>query len=297
MKKSLIFFVAAASVLLSIGFLLSQQDFSKVQIKARKVTDNIYMLQGSGGNIGVSVGPDGILMIDDQYAPLAPKIEAALKDLSSGSLKYVLNTHFHGDHTGGNEVFGKSSTIVAHANVRKRLSTEQMRRGQPAPPKPREAWPVITFDTSISVHFNGEEIRAMHYPQAHTDGDAVIYFVNSNVVHMGDTFFAGIFPYIDIESGGSVQGLIAAVGHVIENVPADVKLIPGHGELSTLDDLKAYHDMLQQTSALVEQKIADGKTLETIKAEGLPGQWQVWANGFINEEGWLEALYNSLQKM
>lgn len=138
MKKSLIFFVAAASVLLSIGFLLSQQDFSKVQIKARKVTDNIYMLQGSGGNIGVSVGPDGILMIDDQYAPLAPKIEAALKDLSSGSLKYVLNTHFHGDHTGGNEVFGKSSTIVAHANVRKRLSTEQMRRGQPAPPKPRK---------------------------------------------------------------------------------------------------------------------------------------------------------------
>lgn len=295
MKKTITFFVVTVALLLSIGFLLPQQDFSNVEIKAQQVTDNIYMLQGSGGNIGVSIGEDGILMIDDQFAPLAPKIEAALRELSSGSLKYVLNTHFHGDHTGGNEVFGKSATIVAHDNVRQRLSTEQTRRGQVIPPKPEEAWPVITFDSSVSFHFNGEEIKAMHHPNAHTDGDAVIHFVDSKVVHMGDNFFAGRFPYVDLGAGGSVQGLIAAIENVIDSVPAEVKLIPGHGQLSTLDDLKAYHAMLKETSALVQEKIDAGKSLETIQAEGLPEKWQPWGSGFINQDRWLETLHSSLQ--
>ncbi|MFQ5630784.1 MAG: MBL fold metallo-hydrolase, partial [bacterium] len=179
MKKPITIFAITAALLLSIGYLMSQQQ-ANTDISTVKVTDNIYMLQGDGGNIGVSVGEDGILMIDDKFARHAPNIEKALKDLGTGSLKYLLNTHYHGDHTGGNAAFGKTSTIVAHNNVRKRLSTEQMRRGQAVPPKPEEAWPVITFDSSVSLHFNGEEIKAMHYPNGHTDGDAVIYFTNSN---------------------------------------------------------------------------------------------------------------------
>lgn len=293
MKKSLLFFLIVSGMLLGLGFVFSQQDFSNVQIKTIKITDNIYMLQGRGGNIGVSIGEDGIILVDDQFAPLAPKIETALKKLNPGPLKYVLNTHFHGDHTGGNEVFGKTSTIIAHHNVRKRLSSEQRRGDRITPPKPKEAWPVITFDNSVSLHFNGEEIKAMHYPNGHTDGDAVIYFTRANVVHMGDDFFAGRFPFVDLGSGGSVQGMIAAIEAVIAAVPVDAKIIPGHGPLSTVDDLKAYLNMLKETSSLVQEKIAAGKTLEQVKAEGLPEKWSTWGSGFINQERWLETLYNS----
>ena len=164
-----------------------------MQIKATKVAGNVYMLEGAGGNIGVSVGDDGILIVDDQFAPLADKIRAALKALADKKLRFILNTHWHGDHTGGNVAFGPEATIIAHDNVRKRLSTEQKSRSSKAPRRasPKEALPVITFDQSLSVHFNGEEIRAIHYPQGHTDGDSVIFFTASNVVHLGDDFFAG----------------------------------------------------------------------------------------------------------
>ena len=295
MKKPITIFAITATLLLSIGYLMSQQQ-ADTDITTVKVTDNIYMLQGAGGNIGVSVGEDGILMIDDKFARHAPNIEKALKDLGTGPLKYLLNTHYHGDHTGGNAVFGKSSTILAHTNVRKRLSTEQMRRGQAVPPQPKAAWPLITFDNSVSLHFNGEEIKAMHYPNGHTDGDVVIYFTNSNVVHMGDDFFAGRFPYIDLGAGGSVQGVIKAIEHVIANVPADVKIIPGHGDLSTLDDLKTALAMLKETSAIVQEKIKAGKSLDEIKSEGLPEKWSSWSWNFINQDSWLETLHTSLSQ-
>lgn len=296
MKKPITLFAITATLLISIGYLMSEQQQANTDITTVKVTDKIYMLQGDGGNIGVSVGEDGILMIDDKFARHAPNIEKALKDLNTGSLKYLLNTHYHGDHTGSNEIFGKMSTIVAHNNVRQRLSTEQMRRGQPDPPKPKAAWPVITFDSSVSLHFNGEEIKAMHYPNGHTDGDAVIYFTQSNVVHMGDDFFVGRFPYIDLGAGGSVLGLIKAIENVIANVPADVKIIPGHGDLSTLEDLKAYHGMLKETSAIVQEKIKAGKSVDAIKSEGLPEKWQEWGSGFIKQDGWLETLHTSLSR-
>ena len=274
----------------------AQTDFSKVQMKATKVAGNVYMLEGAGGNIGVSVGDDGLLIVDDQFAPLADKIRAALKGIADKKLKFILNTHWHGDHTGGNVAFGPEATIIAHDNVRKRLATEQKSTvfNTTTPASPKEALPVITFDQSLSVHFNGEDIRAIHFPHGHTDGDSVIFFSASNVVHLGDDFFAGRFPFVDLESGGSVEGLVKNIGELVNKIPADAKLIPGHGPISTLDDLKSYHRMLQQTTEIVRGKIAAGKTLDQIKSEGLPDEWKPWGAGFIKTDRWVETIYKSL---
>lgn len=276
----------------------AQQDFSKVEIKSQKVAGNVYMLQGAGGNIGVSVGSDGILIVDDQYAPLAEKIKAALKTLSEGKLKFVLNTHWHGDHTGGNAAFGPEAPVIAHDNVRKRLSTEQRIElfKSTVPASPKEAWPVITFNQSLSVHFNGEEIKVIHFPQGHTDGDSVIFFTGSNVVHMGDHFFAGRFPFVDLGSGGTVEGLAKNIGEILGKLPAGVKLIPGHGPISTPDDLKLYHRMLVETTDIVRKRMAAGKTLAEIKTEGLPEEWKSWGTGFIKTDLWIETIHTSLSK-
>ena len=274
----------------------AQTDFSKVEIKATKVAGNVYMLEGAGGNIGVSVGDDGLLIVDDQYAPLADKIKAALKGLADKKLRFILNTHWHGDHTGGNAIFGPEAPVIAHDNVRKRLSTEQKSTifNNTTPPAPKEALPIITFNQSLTVYFNGEEIRAIHYPQGHTDGDSVIFFTSSNVVHLGDDFFAGRFPFVDLDSGGTVEGLIRNIGEIIGKIPLGAKLIPGHGPISTLDDLKSYHRMLQQTTEIVRGKIAGGKTLDQIKSEGLPAEWASWGTGFIKTNLWVETIYRSL---
>lgn len=274
----------------------AQTDFSKVEIKATKVAGNVYMLEGAGGNIGVSVGPDGILIVDDQFAPLADKIRASLKTLGEGKLKFILNTHWHGDHTGGNVSFGPEAPIIAHDNVRKRLSSEQRIEffKSTVPASPKEALPVITFDKSLSVHFNGEEIRAIHYPHGHTDGDSVIFFTSSNVVHLGDDFFAGRFPFVDVDNGGNVVGLAKNIGEIIPRIPAGAKLIPGHGPLSTIDDLKAYHHMLLETTDVVRKKVAAGKSLEQIKSEGLPDEWKSWGSGFIKTDQWIELIFKSL---
>ena len=266
---------------------LAQQDFSKVEVKAIHVAENIYMLSGSGGNIGMSVGPDGILIVDDQFAPLAEKIEAALKQLNPGKLKFVLNTHYHGDHTGGNAHFGSQGHIIAHTNVRKRLG------GKPGDARPE--LPVITFDDSLSVWFNGEEIRLAHVPPAHTDSDSIIYFTGANVIHFGDTFFSGRFPNIDLGGGGDVRGYIRNVANALKTVPADAKLIPGHGPLSTVKELKEFHEMLVETSGIVEKAIAAGKSLNEIKAEGLPEKWKGWAAPTITANRWLEILHGGLK--
>lgn len=292
MRKT--FCACFALALSALPAMAQQQDFSKVEVKAMPVSGKIHMLVGAGGNIGVSVGSDGILIVDDQFAPLAEKIRAALKGLGDGKLKFVLNTHWHYDHTGGNPVFGKEASIIAQDNVRKRLAKGQKIRGQEVPPAPAEALPVITFGESLSVHFNGEEIKVIHFPHGHTDGDSMIFFTGSNVVHMGDTFFVNAFPFVDLESGGSVQGLVENIAKVIEQVPANVKIIPGHGPLATVDDLKKYHRMLTETVGMVRKKIDDGKTLDEIKAEGVPAEWKEWGNGFIKTDMWLESIHTSL---
>jgi glyoxylase-like metal-dependent hydrolase (beta-lactamase superfamily II) len=276
----------------------AQTDFSKVEIKVTKVAGNVYMLEGAGGNIGVSVGDDGILIVDDQFAPLADKIRAALKGIADKKLRFILNTHWHGDHTGGNVAFGPEAPVIAHDNVRKRMAVEQksevFKRTTPASPK--EALPVITFNQNLTVHFNGEDIRAIHFPQGHTDGDSVIFFAGSNVVHLGDDFFAGRFPFVDLESGGSVEGLTKNIGEIITKIPAGAKLIPGHGPLSGIEDLMNYHNMLVTTSDIVRAKIKAGKTLEQIKTEGLPDTWKSWGTGFIKTDVWLETIYRSATK-
>ncbi len=290
------FLMAGLMAALALPAAAQQQDFSKVEIKATKVAGSIYMLEGSGGNIGVSVGSDGILIVDDQFAPLADKIHAALKGLSDGKLKFVLNTHWHGDHTGGNQAFGAEAPIIAHENVRKRLSTEQKVMGETIPASPREALPVITFGDRVSVHFNGEEIKVIHFPAGHTDGDSVIFFTGSNVVHMGDDFFAGRFPFVDLASGGSVQGLTDNVAKILEQLPADVKVIPGHGPLSDKADLERFHRMLVDTTAIVEKKMKAGKTMQAIQDEGLPDEFKDWGSGFIKTKTWLAVVYESLDK-
>ena len=286
MKRLAYAIVAVIAVFLCIAA-WAQMDFARIKIKTTHVAGNIYMLEGAGGNIGVSVGPDGILLVDDQFEPLAEKIRNALKELGEVPLKFLINTHFHGDHTGGNVVFGDEAHIISHANVRKRLQMES---------PPQEALPVVTFNDSLSIHFNGEEIRVIHFPNSHTDGDSVIFFTGSNVVHLGDLFFSGRFPYVDLDSGGDVAGLIKHVEELLTELPPDVKLIPGHGSLSDIDDLKTYHQTLVETADLVRDQIEAGKGLDEIKAVGLPQKWRSWGSGFISTGRWIEIVHRSLTK-
>ena len=281
----------ALSLLLLASSAFAQRDFSNVEVKAEKVAGNVYMLTGAGGNIGVSVGGDGLVVIDDQFAPLVPKIEAALRAISDKPVRFIVNTHYHGDHTGGNEQMGKMAPIVAHENVRKRLASGSTNAGGATPPAPAGALPIVTFNDTLTLHLNGEDIRAVHMPHGHTDGDAVIWFTKSNVVHMGDDFFNGSFPFVDVDNGGSISGLIANVAKVLETIPNDAKVIPGHGALSDKAGLRRFLDMLRGTSAAVRKGIAAGKSLEQLKADHVLAQWDEWGAGFVKTDMFTEALY------
>ena len=291
-------FVGVAALVLGGGALnnmFAQRDLSSVEVKVEKVAGPVHVLFGAGGNIGVSAGEDGLLMVDDQFAELEDKIRAAMKGLAKGELGFVLNTHYHGDHTGGNAQFGVDAPIVAHTNVRKRLGDREHPPLGSTEVMPKVGLPVITFDDSLSIHFNGEEIKVVHFPTSHTDGDSIIFFTGSNVVHMGDTMFASGFPFVDINGGGTVPGLIRTVTAVLGEVADDVKIIPGHGALSTKSDLRDYLEMLKQTSRVVEKKMQAGKSLDEIKAEGLPAKFEDWGKGFISTERWIETIHTSLE--
>jgi cyclase len=292
----------AFALTLSASLVLAQQpDFAKVQIKATKVSGNIYMLEGAGGNIAASIGEDGIVLIDDQYAPLAEKIEAALKGLgiTDKPVRFIINTHYHGDHTGGNLPFSKTSTVIAQENVRKRLESGGVGGNGGSmhfdyKPDPKAALPIITFEHDVTIHLNGEDIRALHFPAGHTDGDAIIFFPKANVVHMGDDFVRYGFPFVDINSGGSVQGMIKAVESAIAQLPPNVKVIPGHGALSNLDDVREFLQMLKDTTAVVEKGVKAGKSLDQLKQEKVLAPWQKWAGDFVTADGFIETIYNSL---
>lgn len=299
-----LFAVMCFAVMALSGVALGQQntDYSKVQIKVTKVSGNIYMLEGQGGNIAASVGEDGIVIVDDQYAPLAEKIQAALKDLkiTDKPVRFVINTHYHGDHTGGNQPFANAgSTVIAQDNVRKRLETGGSAGNggsvkMEVPPAPKAALPVITFEHDVTVHLNGEDIRALHFPAGHTDGDAVIFFPKNNVVHMGDDFVRYGFPFIDVASGGSVQGMIDAMEKATTQLPSDVKVIPGHGAVSNLDDVREFVKMLKETAAAVQKALNEHKTLEQMKQERILEPWKKWSGDFIDSDKFIETLYNSL---
>jgi cyclase len=264
-----------------------------VTIKTEKVAGNVYVLYGQGGNIGVSAGSDGILMIDDQFARIADKIKAELAKLGNDKPKFLFNTHWHGDHTGGNEIFGKDAVIMAHANVRKRMLETTISRGQKRTPSPKVALPVITYEEGVSVYFNDEQIRAHHFPNGHTDGDTVLFFTGSNVVHLGDDFFDGAFPFVDLESGGSVPGLLRNIGELMQMIPADAKLIPGHGEVTDVDGLRDYYEMLLETTLIIRKQMKEGKTLDQIKTAGLPEKFKSAGSGFIKTDAWIETVYKS----
>lgn len=276
----------------------AQQDFSKVEIKTTKLNDTTYMLVGAGGNLGLSVGPDAVFLIDDQYAPMTPKITAAIKAITDKPVKFVVNTHWHGDHTGGNENFGKAGAIiVAHDNVRKRMSTEQVLAffNMKVPPSPKEALPVITFGVDTTFHLNGDEIHVFHVPNAHTDGDAIVFFRKGNIVHMGDLYFNGLYPFIDSASGGKIDGVVAAADRVLALSDDKTVIIPGHGPLSNKAELKAYRDMLATVAGRVKAQIAAGKKLEDIIAAKPTADYDAkWGGGFIKPDKWVELVVRNL---
>jgi glyoxylase-like metal-dependent hydrolase (beta-lactamase superfamily II) len=274
--------------------IFAQGRFDKVEIKTTKLSDHTYMLEGAGGNIGVSVGEDGVFVIDDQFAPLSEKILTAIKALSDKPLKFLVNTHYHGDHSGGNENMTKAgATIIAHDNVKKRLEGEQ-RDGSF---KPKEALPVITFNDKLNITINDESVAVFHVANAHTDGDALLYFTESNVLHTGDTYFNGRYPYIDLNSGGSVKGYIEAAKRGLMVIDEETKIIPGHGKLSNLEEYKGFLKMLETLRDNIQKAIDDGKTEDEVKDDSsLTKTYDDlgYGTGFINSERIRLTFYKSL---
>lgn len=268
----------------------------EVTVKVTKISGNVYMLQGRGGNIGAIVGQEGILIIDDDYKVVSEKLSAALKELGSAVPKYIVNTHWHGDHTEGNEFFGKQSIIIAHEKVRKRLTDPPVIFGQKTAPYQPFALPAITYSERMHLYFDGDQIDMIYLPAGHTDGDTMVIFNTAKVVHLGDHYFNGRFPFVDLASGGSVQGLINNIGTAIAMMPPDVKVIPGHGPLATLDDVKSYQQTLTETSKIVQDAMKKGLSLDEIKKAGLPEKYKAYGSGFIKTDAWIETVYNSYSK-
>jgi cyclase len=288
------------ALLISGGVMLDaqNQDFSKVQITTEKLGPGLFMLTGSGGNIGLSVGQDAAFIIDDQYAPLTDKIVEAVKKVTDKPVKFVINTHWHGDHTGGNENFGKAgAVIIAHDNVRRRMSTEQVIEmlKSTTPPSPRVALPVVTFAESVTLHLNDDEVQVTHVPPAHTDGDSVVRFTKANVVHMGDLYMNGLYPFIDPGSG-SVDGVIAAADKTLASINEQTKIIPGHGPLATKADYQAFRDMLAAVRDKVRALKKAGKTLAEAQAAAPTSEFDAkWGKGFLNPEQFVAIVYSTLR--
>jgi glyoxylase-like metal-dependent hydrolase (beta-lactamase superfamily II) len=284
-----------------------QPDFSKVEIRTTRIAEGLYVLQGSGGNMTASVGADGVLLVDDEYAPLADKIRAALRGLDGPgerAVRFVINTHYHYDHTGANASFAQDgATVIAQDNLRPRLLTGGIAGNggsisREVPAVEHAALPQVTFDHALTVHVNGDDIRAVHYPNAHTDGDSIVFFPKTGTVAMGDIYMRYGFPFIDINSGGSVQGIIAACEDVLRQVPADARVVPGHGEVAGVTDLREYLQMLKDTSAAVAGALKAGKTLARMKQERILGPWSERyspPNAFVDTDAFTETLYNSLR--
>jgi glyoxylase-like metal-dependent hydrolase (beta-lactamase superfamily II) len=296
--------MVCATLLMAVAANAQDQDFSKIELKTTKLGPGVAMLEGvggfAGGNIAVSFGADGPVIVDDQFVPMVPKIVAAVRALQDAPIRFVINTHFHFDHTGGNEpMTGAGAVIFAHENVRKRMSVDQfskaMNRKMPA--QPAAALPVVTFAESVTLHWNGETIRVEHVAPAHTDGDSHIWFEKANVVHMGDTFVNGLFPFIDVESGGTLEGLIESAERVLAgtNSKKDVKIVPGHGPLATRADLMKFRDMLVDVKARVEKGIASGKTMDQfIASKPLADLEAAWGGGFIKPDQMVKQLWVNL---
>ena len=282
MQKPAKFAILSFYLSLSLNSFAADADrFAAVEMKPRHVAGSVHMLEGAGGNIGVSIGVDGTLIIDDQFAPLADKIIAALQGLGGDRPKLILNTHYHGDHTGSNPTMGATGTIISHDNVRVRLLDEDA--------FPRSGLPLVTFDDDVTVHFNDDHIQIIHLPAGHTDGDSVVWFKNANVVHMGDHFFKNRFPYIDVGSGGSVDGFIANVERVLTMIPVDAQIIPGHGDLSSVPELATTIAAVKTTAEFVRAELANGTSVNDI-AKSLDQNDPTWGSGFISASRWVQII-------
>ena len=271
----------------TLAFVSQGQDYSQVEVTAKKVAGQVYMLTGAGGNIGVLATEAGLLLVDDQFQPLAKKIEMAMSNLSNNTLKYVVNTHYHGDHTGSNSYFSHKAPIFAHQNVRKRLSVDKNHDVA--------SLPVVTYKDGVNIHLAKEKIILTHLPSGHTDGDSIVYFTQANVIHTGDLFFQGRFPYIDLNGGGTVKGYLANVNYILANTPDDVKIIPGHGDLSNKTELKAFATMLDFSIKRVAKALAEDKTEAEILAMGIGDEYKRLSWRFITEERWLKTLITDLK--
>ena len=296
MKSTMIILLFA--LLTSPIFLFGQRDWDAIEIKTTHITDNISYLQGSGGNIGVLYGSDGVMMVDDQYGELSVKIKKALAELSSNNLKFIVNTHYHGDHTGGNEnLAGDGVSIVAHQNVRERLGntfySSMWKREVEA--KPETFWPIITFNDEMTFHLNNEEVQIVHTPSGHTDGDALVFFKTSNVLHAGDGFVRYGYPFIDVSAGGSIDGMIATQEKILELTNADTKIIPGHGQISSIKDVKELLKMLNETRKIVADLKSNGKTIEEcVSLSPLKEYHERWNGNFISSDLFVSLIYDSI---
>ncbi len=300
MKMSWLYKISICAATLYCATALSQEDISKVRIEAEKLSETTYMLTGSmAGNIGLSIGKDSVLMVDTQIAPLMPKIKKAIAKITNMPIKMVINTHWHFDHIGGNENLGKKGVlIIAHENVLKRASAESVIEflNMRFPASPLKALPVITLSQNMSIFINGEEVTVIHMPSAHTDSDSIVYFKKSNVIHAGDIFFNKIYPFIDTSSGGTVDGVIAAVDNMLKMASNKTKIIPGHGPLAAKEDLKAYRDMLAVVSNRIKGQLKQGKSLEQVLASKPSADYdQQWGKGFLTPPKFVEMIYKNLQ--
>ena len=278
----------------------AQNDFSEVEIQTTELAPGIYMLVGAGGNLGLSVGNDGAFLIDDQFAPLSDKIMAAIAELTDAPVEFLANTHWHGDHTGGNEAFGNAgAVIVAHDNVRVRMSTEQFREifNQSMPPSPDAALPIVTFNDELTLHWNGETIHAFHSGPGHTDGDVVLHFQQADVFHMGDNFFNGFYPFVDVDSNGDISGMIATGYRVLAMSNAGTRIIPGHGPLATADDLRDWLQVLRSTREGIQDLIDQGMSEDEVVAANPTAEFdETHGGGFMNPENYTRLVYQSLTR-
>lgn len=292
--------LSAVLVLGGVRLVAAQPGIDTVQIRTIPLGKGVYMLMGAGGNIGLSAGNDAAFLVDDQYAPLSAKILAAVKAVTDQPVRFVVNTHWHGDHTGGNENLGNAGVIiVAHDNVRTRMSTEQFIAAfnSKTPPSPPKAMPLVTFSETVAFHLNGDDIHVVHVPPAHTDGDAIIHFTAANVLHLGDTFFNGMYPFIDVSTGGSQDGMIGAANAALRYANDSTKIIPGHGPLATRADLVAYRDMMVKVRDRVAALIKQGKTREQVIAAKPTADLDAkWATGFLKPDVFLGIVYDSMAK-
>jgi glyoxylase-like metal-dependent hydrolase (beta-lactamase superfamily II) len=300
MRASLLSVLSGALLFVAAPAAGQDEDFASVEIRTETVAPGLAVLFGRGGNIAVSTGADGPVLVDDQFAPLAPKILASVKALQDAPVRFVINTHWHFDHTGGNEPMGKAGALlVAHENVRVRMSTEQfmVAFGRKIPPSPAGALPVVTFDDGVTLHWNGEEIAVEHVPAAHTDGDALVWFRKANAVHTGDAYVAGMFPFVDVSSGGSLAGIIRSAARVLSQVGPETKIIPGHGPISNDVELREWREMLLVVRDRVNAALAAGKTLEAFEAEKpLADLEERYGKGFMDTKRFLAIVWSDLSR-